>query len=329
MTPEKGFALFPEQASTLAPLVDSLFFFITGVSLFFGVVTAILLIFYAIRYRRRSEDDYPRPIVGSHKLEVTWTIVTLVIFMVVFFWGATVFMAAIRPPDDIFEVVYVTGKQWMWKVQHPSGVREINALHVPVGKPVKLIITSEDVVHDFYVPDFRVQMAAVPGRYTFMWFQASKAGSYHLFCTEYCGTQHSRMGGWVVAMEPEEYGRWLDGQHADLSMANRGRQLFLKYQCVACHSSDSQARAPVLENLYMREVTLQDGRKRVADDQYIRDSIRQPKADIVDGFKPIMPAFGEEQMSSLDLNDLVEFIKTLKTGQTPTRNERTPPPEAP
>jgi len=328
MTPEPGFSLFPEQASTFAPQVDALYFFTIGISTFFALVVAVLLVYFAIRYRRRSEDYYPRPIMGSLKLEVSWTIVTLVLFMVIFFWGATVYMGAIRPPDDATEI-YVTGKQWMWKIQHPGGQREINELHVPVGRPVKLIMTSEDVIHDFFIPDFRTQMSVLPGRYTYMWFQASKPGRYHLFCAEYCGTEHSRMGGWVVALEPDDYGRWLDGQHADLSMASRGRQLFLKYQCIACHSSDSQARAPVLEELYLKEVTLQDGRKPIANDEYLRRSVRQPKADIVAGFKPIMPAFGEEQMNSEDLNDLVAFIKTLKRGQTPTRNERTPAPDAP
>jgi cytochrome c oxidase subunit 2 len=325
MTPEPGFSLFIEQGSSYAPRVDALYFFILGVSAFFGVLTAILLIYFAIRYRRRAEDYYPRPILGSHKLEVTWTLVTLAIFLLIFFWGAAVYLDTIRPPDDAMEV-YVVGKQWMWKVQHLNGRREINALHIPVGRPVKLIMTSEDVIHQFYVPGFRTQMAVLPGRYTYLWFEARKAGSYHLFCAEYCGTQHSRMGGWVVAMEPEDYGRWLDSQGADLSMANRGRQLFLKYQCIACHSGDSQGRAPLLEELYLKDVTLDDGRHVVANDEYLRRSIREPKADVVYGYKPIMPAFDIDRMGSEDLNDLVAFIKTLKRGQTPTRNERTPPP---
>jgi cytochrome c oxidase subunit 2 len=238
-----------------------------------------------------------------------------------------VYFNMLRPPADAMEI-YVTGKQWMWKVQHPDGQREINELHIPVGKPVRLILTSEDVIHDFFVPDFRVKQDVLPYRYTYLWFQATKPGRYHLFCAEYCGTFHSKMVGWVVAMEPDDYASWLSGNRADLSMANRGRQLFLKHQCNACHSGDSRARAPLLEELYQKEVTLTDGRRVVAKDDYIRRSIRQPKADIVAGYQPIMPVFDPEQLSDEELNDLVEYIKTLKRGQTPSRNERAPPPQA-
>jgi cytochrome c oxidase subunit II len=223
--------------------------------------------------------------------------------------------------------VYVVGKQWMWHLQHPEGgQREINELHVPVGRPVKLVMTSEDVIHSFFVPAFRTKQDVVPGRYVYIWFRPTKVGDYHLFCAQYCGTQHSRMVGWVHVMEPDEYQRWLS-DNADESMAKRGRQLFLKYQCIACHNRESQ-RAPLLEELYGKKVALTDGRVVEANDDYIRRSIRDPKADIVSPFQPIMPTFGPDQMDDLELQDLVVFIKNLGRDQTPTRNEYTPAPEA-
>jgi cytochrome c oxidase subunit 2 len=248
------------------------------------------------------------------------------LFMTIFFWSAWSYVSMIRPPDDAMEV-YVVGKQWMWKVQHPGGQREINELHVPVGKPVKLLMTSEDVIHDFFVPAFRVKQDVVPGRYSTLWFQATKPGRFHLFCGEYCGTDHSRMIGSIVVMERADYDEWLS-QKADLSMAQRGRQLFLKHQCITCHNRQNQ-RAPLLENLYLKTVALQDGGTVVADERYLTESIRNPKVKIVAGFRPIMPPFSPEQLDEGQLQDLIAFIKSLREGQTPTRNEETPPPEAP
>jgi cytochrome c oxidase subunit 2 len=324
------FSLFPEQASTIAGPVDGLYFFIILISLFFSLLTAGLLIYFAIKYRRRVGNEEPPQERGtghaSIRMELFWSGGLLVLFLVIFFWSAIVYVRMMRPPDDALEV-WVVGKQWMWKVQHPDGQREINELHVPVGQPVKIIMTSEDVIHSFFIPAFRVKQDAVPGRYTYMWFQATKPGRYHLFCAEYCGTNHSRMRGTVVAMEPAEYQAWLASK-ADLSMAQRGRQLFLKHQCVACHTPGGQQRAPSLENLYMRKVPLDDGREVVADDNYLRESIRFPKAKIVAGHAPIMPAYDDEQLSEEELQQLIAWIKGLKTGETPARNEQTPAPEA-
>jgi cytochrome c oxidase subunit 2 len=322
------FSLFPEEASSAAPAVDALFFFIVGVSLFFATITAVLVVYYSLRYRRKSPDHYPPAIHGSNRMEVLWAGFLLVLFLVIFFWGAFQALSMVNPPDDAMEV-YVVGKQWMWQMQHPEGgQREINELHVPVGKPVKLIMTSEDVIHSFFIPAFRVKQDVLPvkDRFTYLYFTPTKTGNYHLFCAQYCGTQHSRMIGWVHVMEPSDYGRWLGGK-ADLSMALRGRQLFLKYQCIACHGGDSQARAPLLEELYGKTVTLTDGRVVDATEDYLRRSIRDPKADIVSPYQPIMPAFGPDQMDDLQLQQLVEFIKTLGRNQTPTRNEFTPAPE--
>jgi cytochrome c oxidase subunit 2 len=320
------FSLFPESASTFAGKVDGLFFFILFVTLFFSVLIAILLVYFAIRYRRRSETEIPKPIVSAPRMESAWLVFLFVLFISIFFWGAITYFSMARPPDDAIEV-YVVGKQWMWKVQHPEGVTEINELTIPVGQPVRLVMTSEDVIHDFYIPAFRTKQDVLPGRYSFMWFQATKPGRYRLFCAEYCGTDHSRMGGWVVAMEQSDYEKWLASSKANFSMAQRGEQLFLKHQCITCHTGTSQAKAPSLENLFGKKVTLQGGRTVEANEDYIARSIRDPKADIVDGYRPIMPAFPPEQLDDLELQQLIEFIKALKTGQTPARNEETPAPE--
>ncbi len=230
--------------------MDALFWFVVAVCAFFIIVIAVLLLFFAVRYRRRTEDYFPTPVIGSRVLEITWSVVPLVLLLGMFVWGASIYLDIFRPPENSLEV-YVIGKQWMWQLQHPGGQREINTLHIPVGRPVKLIMTSEDVLHDFYVPAFRVKMDVVPGKYTYTWFEATKAGTYNLFCALYCGTDHSRMIGKVIAMEPAEYKSWL-GQQADRSLALQGRQLFQKLQCVTCHSATSDARAPVLEGLYRK-----------------------------------------------------------------------------
>jgi cytochrome c oxidase subunit 2 len=317
------FRLFPEQASTMAPRVDALFWFIVAVCAFFVVLIAVLLMYFAVRYRRKSEDYFPQPVIGSRVLEVTWSAIPLVLLLAMFFWGASIYLDIFTPPENSLEV-YVTGKQWMWHLQHPGGQREINQLHVPVGRPVKLIMTSEDVLHDFYVPAFRVKMDAVPGKYTFTWFEATRTGTYNLFCALYCGTDHSRMIGQVVVMEPAEYEEWLS-READRSLAKQGRQLFQKLQCVTCHSGHAGGRAPNLEGLYRRSVELQGGRSVVADETYIRESILYPAAKIRAGFRPIMPSF-KGQVSEDDLIRLIAFIKALKSGETPSRVEESTPP---
>jgi cytochrome c oxidase subunit 2 len=322
-----SFSLFPPQASADAHRVDNLFFFIILLCLFFSVLTAILLLYFAVRYRRRKIDEPPPPAAhASNVMEYLWCAGLLVLFMVMFFWSAFVYVDLQRPPEDALEV-YVVGKQWMWKVQHPDGQREINELHVPVGQPIKMIITSEDVIHSFFIPAFRVKMDAVPGRYTFMTFTPSKPGRYHIFCAQYCGTEHSLMRGTVVVMEAAEYQQWLDS-HADLSMALRGRQLFLKQQCIACHSVTPTGRAPLLENLYRQRVTLSDGSTVIADENYLREHIRNPpgRRPVVAGWQPIMPEYDDQQLSETELQQIIAFIKALRSGQTPTRNEATPPP---
>jgi cytochrome c oxidase subunit 2 len=301
--------LFPEQASTMAGRVDALYFYLLAVSAFFATLIAVLVISFAIKYRRRSETELPRGIAGSLKLELAWTVIPLLITLSFFFWGARVFFAMNRPPNDALEV-YVVGKQWMWKIQHADGQREINELHVPVNRAVRLTMTSEDVIHDFFVPAFRMKKDVLPGRYTTEWFQATKPGRYHLFCAQYCGTKHSAMIGWIDAMEPADYQAWLSGGVASESLAASGAKLFARHACNTCHRPDALARGPNLEGLFGKPVQLADGRTVVADESYIRESILQPNSKIVAGFQPIMPTF-QGLVSEEELLQLVAYVKSL------------------
>ncbi len=321
--------LFPDQASTDAPRVDALLYFLLGLSVFFTVLIAWLIVRYAIKYRRRSEHEVPTPMVGSIRLELVWTVAPLLIGLFTFAWGAWLFFDMTQPPDNALPI-YVVGKQWMWKVQHPDGQREINELHVPVGEPVKLTMISEDVIHSFYVPAFRIKQDVLPGRYSMIWFQATKPGRYHLFCAEYCGTEHSRMIGSVVVLEKDEYRAWLES-HAEGSPALEGRKLFLKLKCIACHAGDQPAYGPLLEGLYGKTVRLNDGTEVEADLTYLRESILDPQAKVVVGHQAIMPTY-RGQVSEEEVLQLIEFIKSLQPGQTPRRTpdrvEKTSPPIA-
>jgi cytochrome c oxidase subunit 2 len=304
-----GTPLFPEQASTMAGRVDALYFFLIAVSTFFSALIAGLIVYYAVRYRRRSPNAVGVTIHGGLLLELTLTIVPFMITMVIFVWGASVFFAMSRPPDETLNV-YVVGKQWMWKFQHLDGQREINELHVPVGRAVKLIMTSEDVIHDVFVPAFRVKADVIPGRYTNIWFQATKPGRYRLFCAEYCGTRHSGMTGEVVVMEPPEYQAWLSGGSGEGSLASAGEKLFQDLACNTCHRPDAQGRGPVLEGLFGKTVTLQNGETLTVDEAYVRESILQPAAKITSGFQPIMPTF-QGLVTEEQLLELIEYVKSL------------------
>ncbi len=293
----------------MAGRVDALYFYLLAVSAFFATLIALLVIIFAIKYRRRSEAELPRGIEGSLKLEVAWSVIPLIIALSFFFWGAKLFFAMNRPPNDALEV-YVVGKQWMWKIQHADGQREINELHVPVNRAVRLTMTSEDVIHDFFVPAFRMKKDVLPGRYTTAWFEASKPGRYHLFCAQYCGTKHSAMIGWINVMEPSDYQAWLSGGAASESLAAAGAKLFQRHACNTCHRPDSLARGPNLEGLFNKEVQLSEGRTVVADESYIRESILTPNAKIVMGFQPIMPTF-QGLVSEEELLQLVAYVKSL------------------
>jgi cytochrome c oxidase subunit II len=314
---------FPKQGSTTARHVDGLLLGLTTICGAVGLLVAVLLIGFAIRYRRRPGLPTPLAMRGNLPLETFWTVTPMVIFIGIFAWGANVYFAAYRAPDDA-TVIYGIGKQWMWKFQHPEGQREINELHVPVGKPVKIILTSEDVIHSFFVPEFRVHMDVLPARYTSVWFEATRPDTYKLFCSQFCGTGHAGMIGQVIAMKPADYQEWLHGR-AEGSLALEGRKTFLKYRCLSCHSADEKARAPVLEDLFGKVVALRDGSSVIADEAYIRESILHPGAKIVAGYANIMPTF-KGQVSEEEIIGLIAFIQSLERGQTPRRVEDFPPP---
>lgn len=310
--------LVPESASSFSWQVDALYFYLSGVTLFFALLISAVLIFFTIRYRRRTPYEIPRPIAGSHKLETLWTVIPFLIAMTMFGWGAKLYFEQYKPPANAIEV-YVVGKQWMWKLQHATGQREINELHVPVGRKIKLIMTSEDVIHDFFVPAFRTKADVVPGRYTTLWFEATKPGKYHLFCAEYCGMNHSGMTGSVYVMEPREFDNWLAGNTSSTSPAAAGQQLFQTLGCASCHGANGEGgRGPTLAGLIGRDTPLEGGQTVRADEAYIRESILNPGAKIVAGFQPIMPTF-QGQVTEDQLLQLVAFIKSLPggTGATP------------
>jgi cytochrome c oxidase subunit 2 len=304
-----GFPLFPQQASTFAARVDALYFFLIGISAFFSTLIATLLVVFAVRFRRRGPGELPTPIHGSIALELTWTVIPLVISLGTFVWSADIFVASRRVPPGAMEV-NVVGKRWMWKTQHMTGQREINELHVPIGVPVKLTMTSEDVIHSFFIPAFRVKQDAVPGRYTTAWFEATRVGEYHLFCAEYCGTKHSQMIGSIKVMEPAAFQTWLAGG-ATGSPAQEGEKLFQSLACITCHRADSQGRGPRLEGLFGRTVRLTGGVTVVADADYIRESILSPTAKVVDGYQPIMPTF-QGLVSEEGVMQLIAYIQSLQ-----------------
>jgi cytochrome c oxidase subunit 2 len=300
--------LFPEQASTIAGRVDALYTFLVAVSAFFAGLIFLLLAYFAIKYRRRSDDEQPHPVFGSLPLELGWIVIPFILVMVMFFWGAGLFFTMASPPDDALEI-FVVGKQWMWKFQHPEGPREINELHVPVGRPVKLTMTSQDVIHSFYVPAFRVKMDVVPGRYTTAWFEASKTGSFHLFCAEYCGAAHAGMIGRVVVMTPTEYARWLQLGTVDETPAAAGARLFQSLGCSGCHAPNAAVRAPLLAGIYGRPVPLAAGDFVIADEAYIRNSILRPQQHIVAGYDPVMPSY-QGRVSEEEILQLIAYIKS-------------------
>jgi cytochrome c oxidase subunit II len=303
-----NFPLWPARASTMAGSVDALFVFLITLSVLMTVAIFTLILVFAVIYRRRP-GVHAEPIEGSTPLELTWSIIPLAIFLFIFAWGAVIYFKERTPPGGA-ATVYVVAKQWMWKLQHEEGQREINELHVPVGRDVKMIMTSQDVIHSFYVPAFRIKQDVLPGRYTTAWFHATKAGTYHLFCAEYCGTQHSGMVGQIVVMDPAAYEAWLSGGGSSGSLATSGQTLFAQLGCATCHRSDALGRGPNLVGVFGKPVLLEDGRTVMADENYIRESILSPSAKIVNGFKPIMPVF-QGLVSDEQLNALVEYVKSL------------------
>ena len=310
----KNFPLFPEQASTLAGKVDALYFAFLGISTFFGLLVAGLVIYFAIRFRRRSPEEIGRPEKAGIWMEVTWSVIPLIILLGMFAWGAKVFVEAFRPPGNAVEY-FVTAKQWMWKFQHPQGNREINDFHVPLGQPMRLTMTSEDVIHSFFVPAFRVKADVLPGRYTTVWFEANKTGTFHIFCAEYCGAEHSMMRGSIIIMEPADYEMWLAGRESGPSVVASGEELFQVKACNTCHRSDSATLAPILHGAFGEPVELADGRVQVVDENYIRESIMNPAAKLVKGYKPLMPTY-QGQITEDEVIQLIGYIKSLAPDAT-------------
>lgn len=302
------FPFYPEAASTIAPRVDAIYWTLVALSAVFSLGVAILIVFFAIRYREGMDVNRTKLLTENMPLELSWVFIPLGLALGVFAWSAVVFADINRPPADTLNI-YVIGKQWMWQVQHPSGALEINHLHVPINQPVKLIMTSQDVIHDFYIPAFRIKHDVLPGRYTTLWFEATQTGQFHLFCAEYCGTDHSRMVGSVIVMEQLDYETWLSGD-SGLSMEAAGQQIFERRGCSSCHSGDPDARGPALAGVFGQTVALEDGRTVVADEAYILESIVQPNAKIVAGYPAIMPTY-EGIISDEGLFQLVAYIKSL------------------
>jgi len=316
---EEGFHLFPVQASTFAEKVDRLYWFLVGMSGFFAGLIVILIVVFAVIYRRRP-GRRAKASNQSLGLELIWTAIPLMLVTVIFVWGAGLYLDQAIPPQGA-EEIYVVGKQWMWKAQHSNGRREINELHVPVGRAVKVTLASQDVIHSFFIPAFRIKQDAVPGQYRTMWFQPTKPGEYHLFCAEYCGTDHSKMIGRVVVMQDLAYQAWLGGETAETPV-QAGEKLFTQFDCASCHESGRRQRCPTLGGLYGTMVPLANGGTALFDETYIRESILDPKAKIAAGYPPVMPTF-RGQVSEEQMLALIAYIKSLSPNQAvPQRSTR-------
>jgi len=308
---------FPVEASSIAGSVDALFAFILLTSLFFTVLVAALVLFAALRYKRKSPGEVGNKVEGHLAMEIGWTLIPLVIAIGMFAWGAVVYVNFRVAPTDTLDI-YVIGKQWMWKSQQPNGRKEINELHVPVNRNIKLIMGSEDVIHNFYVPAFRVKMDVVPGRYNTLWFRPTVPGKYHFYCSQYCGTNHALMGGWVTVQEPAEYAAWLSGESGDVNPVSAGEKLFTSLACTTCHVGNGTGRGPSLNGVFGAKVLFADGSMAIADESYIRESILLPKAKIVAGFQPVMPTF-QGLVTEEQIQNLTAYIKSLKSQPVPAK----------
>jgi cytochrome c oxidase subunit 2 len=312
------FPLFPDKASSFAASVDVLFFVWLALAAVVTCAVFILIVYFAAKYRAGSQAERARAPAPqrrrlSRRIELAWIVAPLVLFLAMFGWAAELYYRHDEPPADAMEI-YVLGKQWMWKIEHAGGQREIDELHVPAGRPIRLIMTSQDVIHDFFLPVLRIKQDVLPGRYTSLWFEADKPGDYHLFCAQYCGTDHSRMIGRVVVMEPVAFARWLQTGNGSGTMAAAGAALFREYGCSGCHGANASVHAPKLEGLFGRPVQLSDGSSVLADDRYVHDSVLLPRKEIVAGYEPIMPSF-QGQIGEAELLDLIEYVKSLRDAQ--------------
>ncbi|HWI20592.1 MAG TPA: cytochrome c oxidase subunit II [Vicinamibacterales bacterium] len=309
-----GIPIFPEQASTFAKDVDALYFFILATCAFFAIGVSVAVVWLGIKYHKTHDGQIGARIEGNLPLELLWSVIPTIIAMFMFGWGASVYYHLRRPPDEALHL-YAVGKQWMWKFQHLEGQREINELHIPAGRPVKITISSEDVLHSLYFPAFRTKMDAIPGRYTELWFEAKDPGVYHIFCTEYCGTNHAGMIGNVTVLEPAAYQAWLQGGGMEGTLAQRGAKLFNDLACQTCHLDTGTGRGPSLKDLMGRTETMADGSTVVVDEAYLRESILNSQAKIVKGFQPLMPTF-QGLVSEENLVALIEHVKSMSPNAT-------------
>ncbi len=302
-----GMSFLP-QASTLAPRIDALFWSMVVLCALVALGVFAAMVFYCVRYRHGTRADRR----GAHHqalgIELTWTLLPFGLFILVFVWSLLLYAQARTPPADA-QTVYVVAKQWMWTIQHAGGQREINALHVPAGVPIRLTMTSQDAIHSFYVPAFRVKQDVLPGRYTQLWFTATQVGTFPLLCAEYCGLDHSKMGGRVIVLRPEDFGRWLAGHDTGTSLAGQGRAVFESHGCSGCHGENATVHAPSLRGIYHTPVQLADGSSVIADDRYLRDAILLPQDRRVAGYAPIMPSFSG-QISEEELLALLAYIRS-------------------
>jgi cytochrome c oxidase subunit 2 len=303
-------ALFPREASTIAPYADALYFFLLLITVIGLILVATLVFGFSIRYRK-ERSPVATQVEGSTLLEATCTIIPLALFMIAWIWGALLYFRIYNPPTNAMNI-YVVGKQWMWKAEHPGGQHEINALHVPTGRPVQLTMISQDVFHSFSIPDFRVKREVIPGRYSTVWFEATTPGTYHIFCTQYCGTKHSAMIGEVTVLSPEDYQKWTQESTSGMSLAQNGERLFASMGCNACHSGSATARGPNLAGVYGSKLQLANGSQVVVNEAYLRDAILNPSQHVTAGYAPIMPTY-QGQVSEDGLIDLVEYVKGLQS----------------
>lgn len=321
---ELDIPFFPEEASTIAGLTDMFTFSVIGLGSFFGVIVVIVIIFFSIKYGYWTTADRSNPIEEHTTIELAWSFIPLVLVLTIFVWSANIYFNLYTPPPDTLNLS-VIGKQWMWKVQHPDGQREVNEMHIPVNQPIKVTMTSQDVIHSFFIPAFRLKQDVVPGRFTTMWFEATKTGEYHLLCAEYCGTEHSLMVGKVIVMEPSEYEKWLrEGNPTVASAAMGGRSgeaLFSQQGCETCHKLDgSVAIGPSLTGLFGSEVELESGETVTADEEYLRESIINPQAKIVAGYSAVMPTY-QGQLSEEEILELVDYLRSLGSEEETAANE--------
>jgi cytochrome c oxidase subunit II len=301
-----------QSASTVGPSVDALFLSLLGITALVAIAVASLIVIFAVRYRHNAKVDRSSPPQRVRWIEIAWTATPLAIFIGLFMWSSILFAGFYRPPRNAMRV-HVLAKQWMWKLEHESGRREINELHVPLGQPVELIMTSQDVIHSFFVPAFRTKQDVLPGRYTSLWFTATRTGRFNLFCAEYCGTDHANMHGSVVVLQPAEFASWLAAGPTTESLVTRGSEIYRRAGCSGCHEPTSTVHAPGLTGLAHRLVHLRDGRQVVADEAYLRDSILLPGKEVVAGFAPIMPSY-QGQLDEEELSALIAYIASRGSG---------------